>query len=129
VAASLAREIRRLVAKWRKHLDISNQWRIEITIHDRPGERDTDDAQACISVSPQYMHASLEVNAWQCDGVDLDEVIAHEMLHVVLKPVETIVESAMGERFAELGEQHLEGLVERLTRALVRLERAKPARR
>jgi hypothetical protein len=55
--------------------------------------------------------------------------IAHEMLHVVLKPVETIVESAMGERFAELGEQHLEGLVERLTRALVRLERAKPARR
>jgi hypothetical protein len=121
---SLRREVGRLVKKWRKHLGIGDQWRIEVRIKEKPGDDDGDDAQAHIVVTPQYFHATMVLNAWQCEGVNLEEVVCHEMLHVVMKPIETIVESAMGERFAELGEQHLESVVERLSRCLVRLASA-----
>lgn len=126
MASALKRDVTRLVRKWRKHLGIGEQWRVDVKVNEHPSGSEAEDAQAHITVTPQYFHASLEVNAWQVDGVDLDEVIAHEMLHVLMKPIETIVEGAMGERFAELGEQHLESVVERMARALVRLERSKP---
>lgn len=121
---SLRREAQRLIKKWRRHLGIGDQWRIELKVNEKPRGDEAEDAQAHIVVTPQYFHAQMEINAWQVVGVDLEEIICHELLHVVMKPIETIVEGAMGERFAELGEQHLEGVVERLSRCLVRLDRA-----
>ncbi len=117
------REVQRLITKWRRILGIGNQWRVDLKINKAPRGEELEDAQAHIVVSPGYYHADMVVNAWQCVGIDLDEVVCHEMLHIVMKGVETVVEGAMGDRFAEVGEQMLESVVERLSRVLVRLDR------
>jgi hypothetical protein len=121
------RELTRLIGKWREIIGIAGQWRIGVRVHEkRPPDADDDDAHARIEVQPQYFSATIDIYDWNCVDVDMDEVICHELLHIVLKPNETIVHAAFGKRLAESAEQHCEGMADFLTRALVRLDRRKP---
>lgn len=118
------RELTRLITKWRRILGIAPQWRIGVRIHEKPqpgGE--PEDAHARIEVQPQYYSAELDIYAWNCVGTDMDLVICHEMLHIVMKPTETLVRAAYGKRLEETAEQHTESVVDFLTDAFVRLSR------
>lgn len=117
------RELTRLIGKWRRILGIAEQWRIGVRINDKPKPDEEEDAHARIAVQPQYFSAELDIYAWNCVDVDLDEVICHEMLHIVTKPTETLVHAAFGKRLSEPAEQHCESLVDFFARAFVRLAR------
>lgn len=125
--ASLASEVRRLVAKWRKVLGLGSDWQIGVRILDSPtGDADKDKAQAYINTEPGYFFASMTVNAWQIgDKADLEHAVVHELAHVIVEPVRTIARGAMGEDLVAVADENIEALCERIARSLLRIERAK----
>jgi hypothetical protein len=123
----LRREVAKRVKKWRRVLGLGPDWRIGVRVLESPEDpgADANDAVAYIRVEPGYFQAAMTVNAWHVDkATDLDQVIAHELTHIILQPVCTIVEAALGEHMAEVANQNMEALCERVSRALVRLDRA-----
>lgn len=124
--AKLQREVAKRVKKWRWVLGLGSEWKIRVRILEAPDESDDgNDAVAYIRVEPGYFFANMTVNAWHIEkGTDLDLIIAHELTHVILQPVCTIVQAALGRKMSEVATQNMEALCERVSRALVRLDRA-----
>lgn len=125
--AKLQREVAKRVKKWRRVLGLGSEWKIRVRVLEEPDEDDgASDAVAYIHVEPGYFFAHMTVNAWHVvDGTtDLDLVIAHELTHVILQPVCTIVQAALGKKMSEVATQNMEALCERVSRALVRADRA-----
>lgn len=126
--ARLDRDVARRVQRWRRILGLGRDWQINVRVLDAPehAEDDRNDATAYIKVEPGYFFANMTVNGWHVDkDTDLDHVIVHELVHVLLQPVCTIVESAMGEHMSEVAEQNMEALCERIARAVLRADRGR----
>jgi hypothetical protein len=124
--AKLRREVAKLVRKWRRILGLGPEWSIKVRVLEAPEDADDDrnQAEAYIHVEPGYFFANMTINAWQVDkGTNLDHVVAHELVHVLLQPVCTIVQAGLGEQLAEVANQNMEALCERVARALLRVER------
>lgn len=125
-AVKLRREVAKRVKKWRRILGLGRDWSITVRVLEEPERADDDrnEAVAYIHVEPGYFFASMTINAWRMDGADLDRVVVHELTHILLQPVCTIVESALGDNMSEVASQNMEALCERVSRALVRLDRS-----
>lgn len=125
MAAKLDREIFKRLKKWRRILGLGSEWKIRVRILETPEENDdASDAVAYVRVEPGYFFANMTVNAWHLDkSTDLDLIVAHELTHVILQPVCTIVQAALGKKMSEVATQNMEALCERVSRALVRADR------
>lgn len=132
MADTLKSRVNRLVKKWRKVLGLGSEWRIVVIISG--GDPEAGDGAyehvnvaAHTAVEPGYFAARITVNSKCFDGehhVDLEQVIVHELCHVLLRPVESLVEAVMPKKLADVVDQNMEALCERVSRALVRLDRA-----
>lgn len=77
-----------------------------------------EDAEACITVSLSYLTAFIEFNESLIDERELDAIIAHEMLHIVVEPLSSLAYQGLGKRFSRAAEDATESLIERLVSVL-----------
>ncbi len=124
-AADLGEEhVARLVEKWRARL-LASEWSLGVRVlPDCDTDEDNKDAFAYTMVDAPYFVAKITFNAKRFSGKDeafLDLVACHEVLHVVLHESEHLVARALKDQ--HMADVVCENAVERLSRALVRLQR------
>jgi hypothetical protein len=116
------------VAYWRKLLLIEKPWDVGIKIVARDvdlPEADRGSAGTCEPDS-SYFQADLtfcEENI--STELELESTIVHELLHILLHPLELAARSSMGEQHADITDMLLESTIEKLSRAYVAVSRRK----
>ena len=129
MATGCLKDVQRLIKKWRRILWIGDEWNIKARVIDDEAEADEDtrDVVAYIVVLPEVWSANLTVNAWKLPEGGLEQAIVHELTHIIMQPIATILECGLGEKFEPVAEQHVEAITERFSRILVDVHRRKRA--
>ncbi len=103
------------IKKWQK-LMFLDHWVLTVTFVD---DSDLDVYGTC---TPEYfaLRAEIEINLNQLEENDIDELVIHELLHVLLAPVENIIEEAVENTdFAHsISTRDVEACIAQLTRII-----------
>lgn len=111
-----------LIRFWRKILGIDSEWDIVLKLNDTWQDDDQHrDAAGHITVEQGYFRAYLSLNVFNLKPDELDEVIVHELVHIVLAPLATFAQSTLTEAQEALAVNTIEATTERLARAFGRL--------
>jgi hypothetical protein len=75
---------------WRKHLKLNPKWDITFAFHksalDMP--EDCQDVEACIDIEMAYFDAHIDLNGAMLDDFNVDNVLIHELLHIIIEPLD-----------------------------------------
>ena len=118
-------QVRGIVNKWCRRLRIPKHWKISIKVNHSALDEDEDnrDTAARISADPGYGTVDLIVNAWQIeDARELDQVLAHECVHLVLWPLWRVVHGTLNGDLDAVGRDMLEAATESITYALTKVK-------
>lgn len=120
-------DVRRLVRQWSAVLGLSNLWDISIQVNDTEADAKPEYAKDAGVIDPEFgnYQALLIINAWQPEAQkNLDGLVAHELAHLVLYPIETALEDALP---GIKGTRHVlvEQAVEAIGQSLMRVKRAR----
>lgn len=113
---------------WRKLFQLDAMWDIRIHIvqaHEPIPEDAKDAAGTCVPDS-SYFQADVtfyETNV--SNSAELDEVVCHELLHIVFDPLEIAAKSALGASHDNLADMLVESTIERVSRAFCALAKRK----
>lgn len=109
-------QIKTGIDRWRKILRLEPQWNIKFQVRNSSNEMSdgNQDAMACINVDLRYFIADIEFNATEIDEEDLEGVILHELLHIVLEPLSCTSGCGLGRKFEEMNSILTESTIERL---------------
>ncbi len=103
------------IKKWKKLLYLEH-WELNVTFIDDP------DLDCYASCTPEYfaLRAEIEFNLNELDEKDIESVVIHELLHVLLAPMENIIEETIGlDDFAlSIAERDTEACIAQLTRVI-----------
>jgi hypothetical protein len=104
------------ILKWRKILKIEPQWKIKHHVRNRPTEMSVGnmDSMACIEVDLRYFIADIEFNAQEIEEDELQSVILHELLHIILEPISCASGCGLGKKFEEMNSILTESTIEKL---------------
>lgn len=110
------RQVKLGIDKWRKILRIEPQWSIKFEVRSSANEMSdgNQDAMACINVDLRYFIAELEFNSSEIDEGQLDSVILHELLHILIEPLSCSSACGLGEKFEPMNSILAESTIERL---------------
>lgn len=105
-----------LINRWRKILELESNWKIEFEIRNSASEMSdgNQDSMACIHVDLRYFVADIEFNATEIDENELDAVILHELLHIIVEPLALSSACGMGKKYEEMNSVLCESTIERL---------------
>lgn len=117
------RQIKATIDKWRKILQIEPRWKIRFEIKNSPSEMSEgyNDAQACVDVESSYFSATIEFNAAEIAENELDEVVLHELLHIILEPLSCVAACGLGKKYEEMNTTLTESTIERLSSGYLNL--------
>lgn len=92
------RRIRALIEKWRQLLGISPKWEIAVKLYRDQDEAPEDerDCAAHVTNDGAYLRSYMSFNLWHrecCE--DLESVVTHEMIHVLMDRLDLAVEDAL----------------------------------
>lgn len=110
-------QLRSVISRWRKILEIEPRWNIHFHIRNSPNlmSAGNEDALACIDVDLKYFVADIEFNAAEIDDEDeLEGVVLHELLHIIIEPISCAATCGMGKKFDEMSSILCESTIERL---------------
>ncbi len=110
------RQVKKVVDRWRKILQIESYWNIKFQIRNSANEMSdgNQDSMACIYVDLRYFVAEIEFNSTEIDESELDAVVLHELLHIILEPISCSSGCGLGEKFEEMNSILCESTIERL---------------
>jgi len=98
---SLLSDARRYTREWRRRLRMG-LWRITVRVVETPGG--DPEASLCMDADPAGLTAEIEV-ARDCDPTRLRELVAHEVIHLVLWPMGCAREDGCESAYARAEEQ------------------------
>lgn len=110
------RQVKAIIDRWRKILHLEPHWNIGFQIRNSSNEMSAgnEDAMACIVVDLRYFIASIEFNSPEIDESDLEAVILHELLHIVIEPLSCSSGCGLGRKFEEMNSILTESTIEKL---------------
>lgn len=117
--------VRSRVNFWRELFNFDKLWKFHIHIYNAPEEileedKEQKDSLAFVGVESGYHAANIYVNSYNIVSKEqLDEVVAHEMTHVVLNPLWIVASNALGDAHDTTARNLLESATERISRALL----------
>lgn len=105
------------IEKWRKILHIEPIWNITFDIRDSSNDMSSgnEDSVACIAVDLRYFIANIEFNAPEIQECDLQAIILHELLHILIEGLACSSGCGLGEKFEEINIILTESTIERLS--------------
>lgn len=110
------RDVKPKIDSWRKILDIEPKWTINFQVRKSTLDMSegNEDALACISVDLRYFSACIEFNSPEIDEAELDAIILHELLHIIIEPISCSSSCGLGEKYEEMASVLCESTIERL---------------
>jgi hypothetical protein len=113
---------------WRKLFQLGEMWdiRVHIVKAEEPIPEDAKDAAGTCEPDSSYFQADVTFyEAHIHTASDMDEVVCHELLHIVFDPLEIAAKSSLGPSHDSLSDMLVESTIERLSRAFCVLARRK----
>ncbi len=110
--------IDRKIKMWAKKLNVDS-FKIDFTISEDSSE-DSIDNMAEIEISLAYNNAHIVFFAPAIRENQLDEVVIHELLHLVLEPLSSMLYQSMNKKFEKLVEDTVESTIERIIPVLLK---------
>jgi hypothetical protein len=104
--------IQRKITQWQKKLKL-NDFVITFVISEDSNQEDID-TQADIDVSLSYLRASITFYSPAISENQLDDVIIHELLHILFEPVSSLLFQAVGRKFEQLATDNIESTIEKI---------------
>jgi len=110
------RQVKLIIDRWRKILQLEPYWNIKFSIRNSSNQMSpgNEDAMACIIVDLRYFVADIEFNAPEINEGELEAVILHELLHIVIEPLSTSSGCGLGRKFEEMNSILTESTIEKL---------------
>ena len=106
--------IGRCIKKWMKRLRFDPAWTIRYKIVSaKDMDENAEDALACVEIS-DYFSAEILFCQERLEAKALDEVVVHELLHIILHPVALALQDSMGKDHSQLLTNMMESTIERL---------------
>jgi predicted metal-dependent peptidase len=101
---------------WRNHLKISPKWDIFFYLHQNSNEmpEDSQDVEACIDVDMAYFNATIDFNGPLINDKNVDNVIVHELLHIIVEPLDHFALLATPEKYHDQIRIFAESMIENL---------------
>ncbi len=116
---------RKAINKWRAILGVNQLYKIHFEINNQPDHTlkpsQRKDVEAKVKVDEAYLNVYLVINAYEFEAKDLDHVIAHELLHVVLAPMTTLTFEAYGDKHEKTASNLIESTTEQLAQAFMKV--------
>jgi hypothetical protein len=111
---------KKLIAKklnfWKKHLQLNPKWDISFVLHENSLElpEDCQNMEAYIDIELGYWDAEIHINGPLCNEKNIDNVLVHELLHILTEPLENFARMSSHEKYHELITQLNESMIENL---------------
>ncbi len=111
-----SRQVKAGIDRWRKILKLEPHWNIDFEVRNSSNEMSAgnEDAMACITVDLRYFNAIIEFNTPEISEEDLEGVILHELLHIIIEPISCSSGCGLGKKFEEMNSILCESTIERL---------------
>lgn len=122
---------RKAINYWRRVFGLDPEWLIETRINYVPDpgvDADKQRLAAFIEPEPGYLQASLTLNAYNIRSDEVDETIAHELLHIVLAEISEVVDGVLSGPLQAVANTLIEHTTTMLTNAFMRLKKGKVRR-
>jgi predicted metal-dependent peptidase len=104
---------------WAERLGVSN-FKIEYTISEDSSQDDIG-TMADISISLAYSNAHITLFSPAIQDINqLNETIAHEILHIVLENATSMLHQSMGRKYSDLVVDTIENAIEKIVPALIK---------
>jgi hypothetical protein len=114
---------------WAKILGIDPIYEIGVKVNNAPDpnlkKHLRKDTQAFVKVDQSYFFINVTYNAYEIDRSELDSVVVHELIHVLLAPLDRVCSDALGKRQRQHAIDIVESATERLAKAFMRLKGSK----
>jgi hypothetical protein len=117
------------VHEWVGHFDIDTFFKIYVKVNNAPDtslKKRWRKCQAFIKVDGAYGGVSLVLNAYNFEKEELDEVIAHELGHILLDDIDDLLSQLLGAKLREYVVKTIERTNERFARAFSRARNHRP---
>jgi len=101
---------------WKRHLKLNPKWDIDFVLHASPLELDEDyqHMEAYIDMELSYWDAEIHINGQLVNKDNIDNVIVHELLHLITEPLDKFARLAAPEKYHELITDLNESMIENL---------------
>lgn len=101
---------------WRNHLKINPKWDIYFLLHENSNDmpEDCKDIEACIEVDLAYFDATMDFNGPRIDENNIDNVIVHELLHILVEPLDNFALMAAPKKYHDQVRVFAESMIENL---------------
>ncbi len=121
---------RKAINKWRAILGVNQLYKVHFEINNQPDHTlkpsQRKDVEAKVKVDEAYYNIYLVLNAYEFEAEDLDHVIAHELLHVVLARMTTLTFETYGDNHEKTASNLIESTTEQLAQAFMRALATRP---
>lgn len=115
--------IRGVIARWRPRFGLDDRWSIDVRTYNEYARWPKSKKGAMAYVEPDiaYFKATIHVNlpAFEQYATTLEEVIVHELAHIVAWPMSVVARDALGKDHEATWEIMMEQMIETFTRALL----------
>lgn len=101
---------------WRNHLKINPKWDFYVTLHENSNNMPADchDIEACVEVDLAYFDADFDFNGPLLTDKNIDNVIVHELLHIIVEPLDHFALLATPEKYHDQIRIFAESMIENL---------------
>lgn len=101
---------------WKKHLKLNPKWDISFVLHGSSLELDEDvrHMEAYIDIELGYFDAEIHFNGPLVNENNIDNVIVHELLHILVEPLDHFARLAAPEKYHEQITIFAESMIENL---------------
>ena len=127
------RDVFVLIRKWRKILGIGSEWKLDVSVMDEPCSDEGPGNLAQLArtrANTGYHTAEIEFFLAHIeDARELEEIVVHELTHVVTWDASEVVTAACGKKLEDMGLSITEGMVVKLSRALIRANKPQQKKR
>jgi hypothetical protein len=116
------------VRRWVELFDIDSFYKIYAKVNNAPDpslKKRWRKCQAFIKVDSAYGGVSLVINAYNFERDELDEVVAHELGHILLDEIDGLLTDLLGPKLRPTVTRLIERTNERFARTLARAKKGK----
>ena len=106
---------------WKKKIGV-DKFKIDFVISEDSSPDDIN-TEADIEISLAYLNATITFYSPAIKESELDKVIVHELLHLILEPLSSILYQSMGKKYDKFVNDLIESTIEILSPIIIKAKR------